>query len=61
MPRPNKLGVPTRTFNCLLTQAQYDRLSWLAVKMSREKSEVISISDLLREAVDKFLLQQEPK
>ena len=52
MPRPNKILEPTKTYNLLMKEKQYDRLAYIAHQMQKTKLEQVAVADLIRDAVD---------
>ena len=55
MPRPNKILEPTKTYNLLMKEEQYDRLAYIAEQMQKTKLEQVAVADLIRDAIDIFL------
>jgi len=55
MPRPNKILEPTKTYNLMLKQAQYDKLASAAEKMQKTSLEQVAVADLIREAIDIYI------
>jgi histidinol-phosphate/aromatic aminotransferase/cobyric acid decarboxylase-like protein len=55
MPRPNKILEPTKTYNLLMKQDQYDRLSKHAHEMQKVSLEQVAVADLIREAIDVYV------
>lgn len=53
MPRPYKLRVPYTTFNIVLPIKTKEELSKLAHERSKKLGIQVSISDLIRERIDK--------
>ena len=56
MPRPNKILEPTKTYNLLLKEAQYDKLAYAAHQMQKTAREQVAVADLIREAIDRWML-----
>ena len=54
MPRPNKILEPTKTYNLLMTQDQYDT-SKHAHDMQKISREQVTAADLIREAIDVYI------
>lgn len=55
MPRPNKLGVKTKTLNVLFPMDTLETIKYHAHQESRKISKQVSCSDLIRDAVDQYL------
>ena len=55
MPRPNKILEPTKTYNLLMKQDQYDKLSKHAHDMQKISREQVAVADLIREAIDVYI------
>ena len=55
MPRPNKILEPTKTYNLLLKEEQYDKLAYDAHQMQKTAREQVSVADLIREAIDIYI------
>ena len=55
MPRPNKILEPTKTYNLMLKQVQYDKLASAAEEMQRKSIEQVAVADLIREAIDIYI------
>tara|TARA_R110002074_G_scaffold1448_3_gene8605 strand:+ start:356 stop:631 length:276 start_codon:yes stop_codon:yes gene_type:complete len=55
MPRPNKILEPTKTYNLLMKEEQYDRLAYIAEQMQKTKLEQVAVADLIRDAIDIYL------
>jgi|TARA_R110000751_G_scaffold33242_1_gene82897 predicted DNA-binding protein len=55
MPRPNKILEPTKTYNLLMKEEQYDRLAYIAHQMQKTKLEQVAVADLIRDAIDIYL------
>ena len=55
MPRPNKILEPTKTYNLLMKQAQYDKLERYAGDMQKKSLEQVAVADLIRDAIDIYL------
>ena len=55
MPRPPKINEPTKTYNLLMTQVQYDRLSVHSTRMQKRSLEQVAVADLIRDAIDIYL------
>ena len=55
MPRPNKILEPTKTYNLMLKQVQYDKLASAAEEMQRRSIEQVAVADLIREAIDIYI------
>jgi|TARA_A100001015_G_scaffold203180_1_gene227010 hypothetical protein len=52
MARPNKIEEETKSYNLLMTQAQWDKLSHMANEQQKTSMEQVSVADLIREAID---------
>lgn len=55
MPRPNKILEPTKTYNLLMTQQQYNKLMIHAHEQQRHSLEQVAVADLIREAIDIYI------
>ena len=55
MPRPPKILEPTKTYNLLLKEAQYDKLASAADQMQKSAREQVAVADLIREAIDIYI------
>ena len=55
MPRPPKIDEPTKTYNLLMTKAQYDKLATHAESMQKRSLEQVAVADLIRDAIDIYL------
>ena len=55
MPRPNKILEPTKTYNLMLKQVQYDKLASAAEEMQKRSIEQVAVADLIREAIDIYI------
>lgn len=55
MPRPNKILEPTKTYNLLMKQTQYDKLKRYASDMQQKSLEQVAVADLIRDAIDIYL------
>ena len=55
MPRPAKINEPTKTYNLLMKQVQYDKLEQYAHEMQRRSLEQVSVADLIRDAIELYL------
>jgi|TARA_R100000030_G_C3236662_1_gene119605 hypothetical protein len=55
MPRPNKILEPTKTYNLLMKQTQYDKLERYAHDMQKKSLEQVAVADLIRDAIDIYL------
>ena len=55
MPRPNKILEPTKTYNLLLKEEQYDKLAYAAHQMQKTAREQVAVADLIREAIDIYI------
>jgi hypothetical protein len=55
MPRPNKILEPTKTYNLMLKQVQYDKLASAAEQMQKNSIEQVAVADLIREAIDIYI------
>ena len=52
MARPNKIEEETKSYNLLMTQAQWDKLSYMASEQQKTSMEQVSVADLIRDAID---------
>lgn len=55
MPRPHKILEPTKTYNLLIKEEQYDRLAKIAHDMQKRSLEQVAVADLIRDAIDVYL------
>ena len=55
MPRPNKITEPTKTYNLLMTVAQYEKLSVYSREMTKRSMEQVSVADLIRDSIEVYL------
>ena len=55
MPRPTTILEPTKMYNLMMKQEQYDKLATLSEKMQRQSLEQIAVADLIRDAIDVYL------
>ncbi len=55
MPRPNKILEPTKTYNLMLKQLQYNKLALAAEQMQKNSIEQVAVADLIREAIDIYI------
>lgn len=55
MPRPNKILEPTKTYNLLMKEAQYNKLAFIAHQMQKTSLEQVAVADLIRDAVDIYI------
>jgi hypothetical protein len=55
MPRPPKILEPTKTYNLLLKESQYDKLAIAADQMQKSAREQVAVADLIREAIDIYI------
>ena len=55
MPRPNKILEPTKTYNLLMKEEQYDKLAYIAHQMQKSAYQQVSVADLIRESVDIYI------
>jgi len=55
MPRPNKILEPTKTYNLLIKEAQYEKLAKIAHDMQKRSLEQVAVADLIRDAIDVYL------
>lgn len=55
MPRPNKILEPTKTYNLLMKEEQYDKLARIAHQMQKSAYQQVSVADLIRESVDIYI------
>lgn len=55
MPRPAKIREDTKTYNLLMTQAQYDKLLKHSRELQKVSREQVSVADLMREAIDIYI------
>ena len=55
MPRPNKILEPTKTYNLLMKEEQFDKLAYVAHEMQKTSLEQVAVADLIRDAIDIYL------
>lgn len=55
MPRPLKINEPTKTYNLLIKQVQFDKLSYIAHQMQKKSLEQVAVADLIRDAIDAYI------
>ena len=55
MPRPVKITEPTKLYNLLIKQNQYDKLAKIASNMQKKSLEQIAVADLIRDAIDAYI------
>jgi len=55
MPRPNKILEPTKTYNLLMKEEQFDKLAYVAHQMQKKALEQVAVADLIRDAIDIYL------
>tara|TARA_R100000988_G_scaffold99943_1_gene69812 strand:+ start:309 stop:518 length:210 start_codon:yes stop_codon:yes gene_type:complete len=55
MGRPHKILEPTKTYNLLLKESQYDRLAYMAHHMQKTSREQVAVADLIRDAIEAYL------
>tara|TARA_R110000796_G_scaffold117965_2_gene231251 strand:- start:227 stop:439 length:213 start_codon:yes stop_codon:yes gene_type:complete len=55
MPRPNKILEPTKTYNLLMKEEQFDKLAYVAKQMQQTSLEQVAVADLMREALDIYV------
>jgi len=55
MPRPVKITEPTKVYNMLIKQTQYDTLAKIANNMQKKSLEQIAVADLIRDAIDAYI------
>jgi len=55
MPRPNKILEPTKTYNLLMKEEQFDKLAYVAHEMQKTSLEQVAVADLMREALDIYV------
>ena len=55
MPRPNKILEPTKTYNLLMKEEQFDKLAYVAHEMQQTSLEQVAVADLIRDAIDIYL------
>ena len=48
MPRPNKILEPTKTYNLLMKEQQYDKLAYMAHHMQKSSLEQVANRDTVR-------------
>tara|TARA_R110002126_G_scaffold271420_2_gene415314 strand:+ start:275 stop:487 length:213 start_codon:yes stop_codon:yes gene_type:complete len=55
MPRPNKILEPTKTYNLLMKEEQFDKLAYVAHQLQKTSLEQVAVADLIREALDIYV------
>jgi len=55
MPRPNKILEPTKTYNLLMKEEQFDKLAYVAHEMQKTSLEQVAVADLIRESLDIYV------
>ena len=55
MPRPNKILEPTKTYNLLMKEEQFDKLAYVAHEMQQTSLEQVAVADLIRDAIDIYI------
>lgn len=55
MPRPHKILEKTKTYNLLMTEAQYDTLAKHAHELQKTNREQVAVADLIRDAIDVYI------
>ena len=55
MPRPKKILEPTKTYNLLMKEEQFDKLAYVAHQMQKKALEQVAVADLIREALDIYV------
>jgi hypothetical protein len=55
MPRPNKILEPTKTYNLLMKEEQFDKLAYVAHQMQKTSLEQVAVADLIRESLDIYV------
>ena len=55
MPRPPKIDEPTKTYNLLIKESQYNKLAKMAEQMQKTSLEQVAVADLIRESVDIYI------
>ena len=55
MPRPNKILEPTKTYNLLMKEEQFDKLAYVAHQLQKTSLEQVAVADLMREALDIYV------
>ena len=55
MPRPNKILEPTKTYNLLMKEEQFDKLAYVAHQMQKTSLVQVAVADLIRESLDIYV------
>ena len=55
MARPPKIEEKTKTYNLLMTVGQYDKLATISEQRQKTDLSQVSVSDLIREALDLYI------
>ena len=55
MPRPNKILEPTKTYNLLMKEEQFDKLAYVAHQLQKTSLEQVAVADLIRESLDIYV------
>ena len=55
MPRPRIIQEDTRVYNLVLGESVFGQLHQMAFDQSREQGKMISVAQLIREAIERYL------
>jgi len=55
MPRPRLIQEDTRVYNLVLGESVFGQLHQMAFDQSREQGKMISVAQLIREAIERYL------
>jgi len=55
MPRPRLIQEDTRVYNLVLGESVFGQLHQMAFDQSREQGKMVSVAQLIREAIERYL------
>ena len=55
MPRPRLIQEDTRVYNLVLGESVFGKLHQMAFDQSREQGKMVSVAQLIREAIERYL------
>ena len=55
MPRPRLIQEDTRVYNLVIGESVFGQLHQMAFDQSREQGKMISVAQLIREAIERYL------
>ena len=55
MPRPRLIQEDTRVYNLVLGESVFGQLHQMAFDKSREQGKMVSVAQLIREAIERYL------